>query len=134
MVPCSNPLSVSDPAPDGAAGQVRILVIGDVTRWKTLGRLQDRLDDCEFVELSDLHDQKIRQIAPDLVLSPLMTAAFDVIDVAERLRAVAFAGRYCAVANDLPDADLIRREVHSVAPELAFDVIILPPLIGANSG
>lgn len=112
---------------------VKVLVVGDIARWKTLGRLQGDLTDYAYVELRDLHDQNIRQIAPDLVLSPLMTADFDAIDVAERLRAADYAGRYCAVANDVPNADLIRREVKSIAPKLAFDLLILPPKPVADS-
>lgn len=112
---------------------VKVLVVGDIARWKTLGRLQGDLTDYAYVELRDLHDQNIRQIAPDLVLSPLMTADFDAIDVAERLRAADYAGRYCAVANDVPNADLIRREVKSIAPKLAFDLLILPPKPAADS-
>lgn len=115
------------------APTVKVLVVGDIARWKTLGRLQGDLTDYAYVELRDLHDQNIRQIAPDLVLSPLMTADFDAIDVAERLRAADYAGRYCAVANDVPNADLIRREVKSIAPKLAFDLLILPPKPAADS-
>lgn len=117
-----------------ADGQsVKVLVVGDIARWKTLGRLHDDLADYAYVDLDDLHDGKIQEIAPDLVLSPLMSKGFDAIDVAERLRAADFAGRYCAVANDVPNADIIRREVKSIAPQLAFDLLILPAKPDAGS-
>lgn len=133
---------VSLPAPDPfilAAGLddapgVRILVVGDLARWKTRGRLHDMQADCEFIAIADLTNQTIRATAPDVVVSALVAADFDATDVARRLRAARFAGRYCAVANDLPDEKIIYQEIRSIAPLLAFDLINLPPTSGADSG
>ena len=98
-----------------------------------MGRLDDHRAEYAFVDLDDLHNQTIVDQAPDLVLSPLVTPAFDAIDVAKRLSDTKFEGRYCAVANDVPNVDIIRREVKSIAPKLSFDLLILPTISAANS-
>lgn len=105
-----------------------MLVIGDIARWKTLGLLQDEMEACRFLDLAELCACKISQFNPALVLSPLVADGFDAFDVAEKLQAADFTGRYRVVANALPDADLIRREIRSVAPALDFDLLVLPDL------
>lgn len=63
--------------------------------------------------------------APILVLSPLVTAQFDAIDLAKRLALSGYRGRYLALVERLPDPKLIRREVAAQSPGINFDVIIL---------
>jgi len=41
-----------------------------------------------------------------------------------------YQGRYRAIAEDLPDADLIRKEVQTFAPQLDFDLLLMPRLAG----
>jgi hypothetical protein len=63
--------------------------------------------------------------APDLVLSPLLTPAFDALDLARLLTQCGYRGRYLALVDQLPSATLIRREVEAQSPELNFDVVVL---------
>ncbi|AHM05214.1 hypothetical protein roselon_02927 [Roseibacterium elongatum DSM 19469] len=63
--------------------------------------------------------------APALVLSPLLTPVFDAIDLARYLSQRAYRGRYLALVEKLPSANLIRREVEAQSPDLNFDVIVL---------
>jgi hypothetical protein len=63
--------------------------------------------------------------APSLVLSPLLTAGFDALDLAQMLVAGGYRGRYLALVDKLPSAKLIRREVAAQSPDLNFDVIVL---------
>ena len=63
--------------------------------------------------------------APILVLSPLVTAQFDAIDLAKRLALSGYRGRCLALVDRLPDPKLIRREVAAQSPGINFDVIIL---------
>ncbi|MBO6604790.1 MAG: hypothetical protein JJ938_14745 [Roseicyclus sp.] len=63
--------------------------------------------------------------APALVLSPLVTEIFDAIDMARYLSEADFHGRYLALVDRLPSANLIRREVAALAPDLSFDVVVL---------
>jgi hypothetical protein len=63
--------------------------------------------------------------ATALVLSPLLTPVFDAIDLARYLSQRGYRGRYLALVDRLPSANLIRREVEAQSPDLNFDVIIL---------
>jgi hypothetical protein len=63
--------------------------------------------------------------APALVLSPLLTPVFDAIDLARYLSQRGFRGRYLALVDRLPSANLIRREVEAQSPDLNFDVVVL---------
>jgi hypothetical protein len=63
--------------------------------------------------------------APVLVLSPLLTPVFDVIDLARYLSQRGYRGRYLALVDRLPSANLIRREVAAQYPDLNFDVVVL---------
>jgi hypothetical protein len=63
--------------------------------------------------------------APALVLSPLLTPAFDALDLARMLTQCGYRGRYLALVDRLPSANLIRREVEAQSPGLNFDVIVL---------
>jgi hypothetical protein len=63
--------------------------------------------------------------APALVLSPLLTPSFDALDLARLLTQCGYRGRYLALVDRLPSANLIRREVEAQSPNLNFDVIVL---------
>jgi hypothetical protein len=63
--------------------------------------------------------------APDLVLSPLLTPQFDALDLARILSQCGYRGRYLALVDRLPSANLIRREVAAQSPNINFDVIVL---------
>jgi hypothetical protein len=63
--------------------------------------------------------------APGLVLSPLLTAEFDALDLARVLAQCGYRGRYLALVERLPSANLIRREVAAQSPSINFDVIVL---------
>jgi hypothetical protein len=63
--------------------------------------------------------------APALVLSPLLTPGFDALDMARILAQCGYRGRYLALVDKLPSANLVRREVAAQSPMINFDVIVL---------
>ncbi|NNV46977.1 hypothetical protein GTA62_10725 [Roseobacter sp. HKCCD9010] len=63
--------------------------------------------------------------APLLILSPLVTPMFDALDMAQFLTESGYRGRYLALVDKLPSANLIRREVAAQSPDLNFDMIVL---------
>lgn len=67
-----------------------------------------------------------------MVLSPLVADGFDVIDIAIRLAELKYTGRYRAIAEDLPNGNMIRKEVRAHAPDLDFDLLMMSPI--ANDG
>ncbi|WP_296425833.1 hypothetical protein [Yoonia sp.] len=102
------------------------LIIGNSARWKAEGRLIPRLKGFQFVDIGDLTPQIVNEASPDMVLSPLIGDEFDAVDLAMKLNELNYLGRYRAIANDVPDVELIRREVYGVAPQLDFDLLIMP--------
>ncbi len=63
--------------------------------------------------------------APDLILTPLLTPTFDALDLARYLDQSGYRGRYLALVDALPSANLIRAEVAAQSPQLNFDIVIL---------
>ena len=105
----------------------KIMIVGDIARWKLLGRLQSEVADCTFVEVDDLNHENLLTIAPDLVLSPLVADGFDVLDVVQFLAAAGFNGRYCALSTHMPEPAIVLEEISAIAPDLDFDLLVLPP-------
>lgn len=110
----------------------RTLVIGNLTRWRAEGRNVVGSQDIEFRDLGLLTQTNIAALSPTLILSPLMDADFDVLDVAEKLTSFGYTGRYRAITEDIPNAELVRREVRAHSPNLDFDLLVMPPV--ANYG
>lgn len=102
-----------------------ILVVGNLPSWARAGRALPRLDGFRFVAFADLDAALLAEAAPELVLSPLVDAAFDAVDVARRLGGLGFRGRYLALADRLPNPDAVRAEVRAAAPALDFDLLVV---------
>ena len=83
------------------------------------------LNDIQFIDFANLTEDLSEKTHPDLVLSPLMGDDFDVVDIARQLHDLAFHGRYRAISENIPNADLVRDEVQFHAPGLDFDLLIL---------
>ncbi|EPX86147.1 hypothetical protein ruthe_00956 [Rubellimicrobium thermophilum DSM 16684] len=102
-----------------------ILVIGNLRSWHAEGRILPEIEGFHFARFEDLSADLLHALKPDLVLSPLMGEDFDALDVAQRLDALGYAGRYRALTNPVPDPDAIRAEMRSVAPDLDFDLFVI---------
>ncbi len=108
------------------------LVVGDIAYWKAQGRCLPKMDRLRFIDLDALDKTVIEDLAPDIVFSPLFSAYFDAIDVARVLNKLAYNGPYRAVSIELPDPELVRNEIRRCAPNLDFDLVLLPELLQHN--
>lgn len=106
----------------------QMLIIGDLERWQAEGRVIPELDGFAFIDIADLTAENISGATSGIVLSPLVGDGFDAVDVATRLVALGFQGRYRVIAPSLPDAALIREELHRMAPDLDFDLLPIPAM------
>ena len=104
----------------------RTLVIGDMTRWKAQGRNLPDMDGLRFIDLSALNSEVIKEENPDIILSPLVSDDFDAVDVAGLLSDLNYDGPYRALTDDLPDPELIKSEIRRHAPQIDFDLVVLP--------
>ncbi|MBZ0127476.1 MAG: hypothetical protein K8F59_00005 [Rhodobacteraceae bacterium] len=62
------------------------------------------------------------EIAPQLVLSPLVSGLYDVIDIATALAGLGYRGCYRALVHRLPRRDVILAEVRHACPTIRFDI------------
>jgi hypothetical protein len=87
------------------------------------GRLSARTRACHVVNFDKLNAQVIRDLKPETVISSVMSARFDCMDVAALLAEAGFDGRYGVIAEDIPDPGIIRDELRRQYPLLAIDLI-----------
>lgn len=106
--------------------QNQTLVIGNLARWKSQGRITVASTEFRFAEFSELTPEILQTFAPDIVLSPLMGDDFDVLDIAVKLLDLGFEGRYRVISDDLPNMGMIKKEVRHHAPGLDFDLLTMP--------
>jgi hypothetical protein len=119
-------LETAEVRPDSTNGQLdRTLVVGNLARWQSEGRMTDALDEFHFVGFDELTPKVIDAFQPDIILSPLFDDDFDVMDVATTLINMGFEGRYRAITDALPNAGIVRCEVRNHAPGLDFDLLIM---------
>ena len=64
---------------------------------------------------------------PGMVVSMVVSADFDCLDLAMILQASGYAGCYRAIALELPLPTMVINEVKSLCPELDFDIINAAP-------
>lgn len=100
-----------------------VLVIGNLDRWKETGRLLPQLPGFHFTAFADVTADLLHRLTPALVVSALTGDDYDVIELARRLAALAYGGQYRVLTSGLPDAQLVRNEVHAVAPQIDFDLL-----------
>ena len=105
-----------------------ILAVGEIGLWRETGRLLHGTSDLAYSEFSELCPELFETIAPDVVLSPMVTRSFDCLDLAQFLHSIDFYGRYRIVSQAMPNPRLILSEIAALCPGLDVDLIILDTL------
>ena len=100
---------------------VRVLAIGDMTRWRETGRALPLDSHVVFADYRQLTDSFLDETMPDIVLAPLICPSFDCIDVAQLLHELGFSGRLRIVAPRLPDPTIVMRELQLFCPGIDLD-------------
>jgi len=111
----------------GEDSGIVVLVVANLRQWQRDGRLLPELQDFHFADFDTLTWEMLDQIAPDVILSALMCADFDAVDLARCLAGLGYRGRYRALTTTLPNPEAVRAEVRAVATALDFDLFILDP-------
>ena len=102
----------------------RILAVGDAEEWLRAGQPLPADREVAFVSFHEIDAKLMADLAPGVVLSPLLATGFDCIDLAELLVTVEYRGRYRAVAVRLPNPELVVREIRQLCPSLDFDILM----------
>jgi len=113
-------------------GKRDVLMVGfdGPTNLMDLGRGEGRAIHLATSRFLSLSPDGFCDLAPELVLTPLVAQGHDVLDFARILHRLNFTGQYRAVVNRLPDTRIIIREVLNTVPDLNFGVIELSKLQG----
>jgi hypothetical protein len=80
-----------------------------------------------YLDFNDLSADVLRAVNPDVVISPVICATFDCLELAEFLEETEFLGRYRVVLENIPRPEIICREVRRTHPMLDFGVISEKP-------
>lgn len=100
-----------------------ILVVGDLSVWKSSGCALSGDTMITFAEISNVTPELLDTMRPDIVLSPLLCHSFDCLDLAQLLSEHEFEGRYRVIAPNLPKPDVIAAEIKLLSPNLDFSFI-----------
>ncbi len=107
--------------PDYSA--VNVLAVGDPDEWQRNEGLMPT-EGVAFLSFDEVTEAMMHVFAPPTVYSPAVSSAFDCIELALLLRHLGFSGAYRAVARDLPNPQLIEREVAQMCPQIDFKMVV----------
>ncbi len=103
---------------------VAILAVGNANEWREHGNQLHGDGRIVFAAFEDITEDVLDRLCPSVVLSPVLARSFDCIDLAQKLCALGYSGRYRAVSGDLPDPELVEREIRGLCPSLDFGILI----------
>jgi len=101
----------------------RILAVGELSRWIQSGKNVVKHPQIAFADITEVDETLLETLGTEMVVSPVLCNAFDCLDLAEQLQACNFRGKYRAIAQNLPNPALVRREVKAQCPDVDFDFI-----------
>ena len=100
-----------------------ILIVGNNICDDKSNRVSDGDHPESHAAFCDVNRSLILRLAPRLILSPLIARDFDAFELASRLARIGYVGKYRAVAPNIPDKDMILRDIRANCPSVDFDVI-----------
>ena len=103
--------------------QASILALGTLGQWLASCGTPPDIERLTFMGLAELTEESLAILDPDVILSPVISSAFDCVDVAVILEGLEYRGAYRAVTFPLPNPDIVRREVRSQCRGLDFDIV-----------
>lgn len=83
-----------------------------------------KLTSTSFKDFSLLH---LAEMRPDIVVTPLLTATFDILDVGALLTLSGFEGRIIAITPPLPNLASVVGEIRDQLAHIDFRVVISQP-------
>ena len=106
---------------------ITILVVGNIEQLLNSERDLTQYADTVFCVIKDLTPAFLVIHQPDVILAPLVTSQYDVMELAIKLDQLNFEGRFRALTAPLPDPDIIMSEVRFECPALDFGLIVVTP-------
>lgn len=88
------------------------------------GKLPAGVDHAVFAAFARLDARLLETLQPSIVTFPLIGADCDATQVVERLASLGFSGVAMALAADLPDPEMVQRELQALAPDLRLWLVL----------
>lgn len=110
-------------ATDWRTAQSRLLAVGDKTGWLSSQKGLPDSPSITYMSIEDITKCLLHELAPDLIVSPVLCRAFDCIDLSLLLSACEYQGAYRAVGGDLPRPQMIENEIRQLCPHLDFAIV-----------
>ena len=104
-----------------------LLVVGNIENWLGPDRELPQFKDTIFCAYKDLSLEILNKHQPSVILSPLVTSQYDVLELAVKLDQMNFSGRFRAITAPLPAPEIIMAEIRFECPALDFDLIVMQP-------
>ena len=114
------------------ADRIVVLAVGDMSHWRTSGRDLPWGSQITFADFSDITDELIATMSPDVVISPLLCRSFDCLDLAAALCGAGFRGRLRIMAPKLPRPEVVLGEARALCPKIDIDLILDQFLVSAQ--
>ncbi len=104
-----------------------ILVVGNIEQLLTTVPEVQLGSGTVFCGINDLTPAFLELHKPQIIISPLVTSQYDVMELAVRLDQLDFVGRFRALTAPLPNPEIILGEIKFECPALDFGLLIVPP-------
>lgn len=116
--------------PPSEAVQARILFVshlpGEAAKASARGRFGK---DIEVVDYASVTAELLKEFDPHFVVSPILTAGFDIVDLGTLLWQLRYKGAYRVLTEvALPNPGIVLREVRSQCPGLDVDLLAMNKL------
>lgn len=105
---------------------LKILVIGDMSYWRTTKSHLPEIENTAFCSLTELGREILNDVNPDIILSSIVAGNFDIHEMINLLEKLGYDGAIRALCPPLPNPDMILHEIRSAHPEIDFDLILIP--------
>ncbi|WP_417807743.1 hypothetical protein [Thioclava sp.] len=79
------------------------------------------------VQWDSITTDLLGSVAPEIILAPLLSTRFDILDLARLLNTLGYRGALRAYCAPLPNTKVIRSEVKAEFPNLDFTIFEVPP-------
>lgn len=103
---------------------VAILAVGSAAEWREGGNRLQADGRVAFVSIEEISVELLDRVCPTVILSPVLARSFDCIDLAQKLHDLGFTGRYRAVSDELPNPEMVEREIRHLCPGLDFGILV----------
>ena len=108
------PLAAARPAPAPQTQRDRWLVVAPA-------RLRGAAPWAVHASWCHLDTALLTRLRPDVIVAPLMTPRWDILDLARVLTDAGFAGRVLIQSGPLPRRDMVLGEIRAAFPRLGVD-------------